>query len=261
MSALACCLNEMGYYVVGSDVEEKFYTDDSLCSHNINVLVFNEGNITIDSEYVYIIGSCYNSSNIEVKKIIEYHHEYYYYNEFLETFFKGIRIGVCGTHGKTTVTKFIADMFDDKCAIIGDGSAVGKKDYKYFIFEACEYQDHFLVYSYDYLVINNVELDHPDYFSSIDSIRKSFDLASRKAKYVIAREDIVLERKSNVYYFGKGKRCFCRYSIIKEDSKGYILNIVIDNNSFIVRYPFFGKHMIENLLASLTVYYLKKRKV
>ncbi len=255
MSALACVLKDMGYLVSGSDVSDYFYTEDNLKRHNINCLIFDKDNIS-DSKAYYISSTCYGEDNEEVKEVKKKGYQFYYYYEFLEYFFNGIKIGISGTHGKTTTTSFIADLFKDEItAIIGDGRGIGNIDYKYFIFEACEYQNHFLKYSFDYLIINNIEEDHLDFFKDLDDIKKSFQLAANKAKYVIAREDVDIYH-DNTYYFGKGEDNFTSYEILNEYDEGYLLEIKIDGKTIILEYNHPGIHMIENLLAALTVYYL-----
>lgn len=255
MSALACALKDMGYYVTGSDVDNYFYTEDNLNRHRIEYFKFNKDNIK-NSDYIYISSTCYSVENEEIKAIKQKGYKLYYYYEFIEEFFRGIKIGISGTHGKTTTTSFIADLFQDNItAIIGDGRGIGNIDYQYFIFEACEYQNHFLNYTYDYLIINNIEEDHLDYFKDLDDIKKSFQLAAEKAKYVIAREDVNIYHE-HLYTFGKGETNFTSYEILSEYSNGYLLEIKIDGKSIILEYNYPGVHMIENLLAAITVYYL-----
>lgn len=93
-------------------------------------------------------------------------------------------ICVCGTHGKTTATSMITQIFmesgeDISCVIggklkaIGGGSGrAGSSDT--FICESCEFQDHFLKLYPDTVVILNVDADHLDYFKNLDNIKKSF---------------------------------------------------------------------------------------
>lgn len=255
MSALACALKEMGYNVIGSDVENYFYTEKNLKKHQIKYLVFNKENIK-NADYIYISSTCYDEENEEIAEIKNKGYKLYYYYQFIDEFFGGIKIGVSGTHGKTTTTSFIADLFqDDITAIIGDGRGIGNIDYQYFIFEACEYQDHFLNYSYDYLVINNIEEDHLDYFHDLEDIKKSFQLAAGNAKYVIVREDVDIYHEQ-LYKFGRSDSNFTSYEILNEYPDGYLLEIKIDGKSVLIEYNHPGIHMIENLLAALTVYYL-----
>lgn len=92
-------------------------------------------------------------------------------------------IAVSGTHGKTTTTSMISlimleEGFDPTVHIggeldaIGGTTRIGGSDY--FIAEACEYTGSFLKFHPYLAVILNIELDHVDYFQSIDHIRETF---------------------------------------------------------------------------------------
>ncbi len=93
------------------------------------------------------------------------------------------RIGVAGMHGKSTATSMISSVFLaadlDPTIVSGaeldaiDGAyRIGSKDN--FIMEACEYQDSFLSFAPNIAVVLNIDMDHPDYFKSIEQIIDSF---------------------------------------------------------------------------------------
>jgi UDP-N-acetylmuramate--alanine ligase len=93
------------------------------------------------------------------------------------------RLGVCGTHGKSTTTAMCASIFEaaqrDPVVMCGaqlssTGSAYRAGEGDDFIFEACEYMDSFLDFNPTVALILNVELDHVDYFPSIDVMRSSY---------------------------------------------------------------------------------------
>lgn len=98
------------------------------------------------------------------------------------------RIAVSGTHGKTTVTSLISEIFcatDVRfCAHIG-GIPIGRSNLIYrgddvFITEACEYQRNFLSLSPTDAVITSVEMDHPDTYKSLEDVREAFhDFANK----------------------------------------------------------------------------------
>lgn len=259
MSALAKVLKDMGYFVTGSDCEEVFFTDNILKENNISYKVFNKKNI--NNEYTYIISSCYQDDHEEVLEIKKNNYKYYYYHQFIEKFFKN-KLGVAGVHGKTTTTSFVKDLFSNKkiSALIGDGTGIGNQDYDYFIFEACEYKNHILSYNFDYLIITNIDNDHLDFFKDINEIFETFKKACEKAKYIIINENIKIEHP-NKYTFGKEKDSYCYYEIIEQNEKGYKLKIIIDKNEHYINYPYYGIHMIEDLLASITLYYLVNKEL
>lgn len=259
MAALAITLKQLGHKVSGSDIQEDFFTAKALVENNIKVKGFAKKNIV--ENIVYIISAAYQEDNIEVKKVFEKGYKYYYYHEFIEEFFTGIRIGISGVHGKTTTTYLTTRLFSEYniSAIIGDGTGIGNKAYEYFIFEACEYKDHFLNYHYDYLVINNIDHDHPDYFKDLDAVINSFALASKKTKVLIVNGDD--ENTNNIdhdekYTFGFNEDNFVKCEIIKEYKEGYLLNVEIEKENYQFLLPFAGRYMIYNFLASLSIYYL-----
>lgn len=83
-------------------------------------------------------------------------------------------IAVCGTHGKTTTTALLASAFinslKDPTVLLGSAigefnnhnARVGKGND--FIIEACEYKRNFLNYKPKIIVLNNIEVDHLDYY-------------------------------------------------------------------------------------------------
>ena len=95
-------------------------------------------------------------------------------------------IAVCGTHGKTTTTGMIAEIFKnadlDPTVIVG--SLLKDKDNNrtnfipgnsdYFIVEACEYRRSFLNINPNILVITNIDEDHLDYYKDINDIKNAF---------------------------------------------------------------------------------------
>jgi len=264
MSALAVSLKQLGHEVSGSDVEEHFFTTPILNENNILVTSFDEKNITANK--TYIISTAFDNKNIEVKKVFLKNYKYYYYHEFLEKFYKGIKIGVSGVHGKTTTAMLIASLFADQniSAVIGDGTGIGNKNYKYFIFEACEYKNHFHIFNYDYLVINNIDYDHPDFFNSLEDVKRSFQIASDKTKVLVINgddENAKDIKNNNKYTFGMNEANFTSCKIKKQVETGYFLDIIIDNKPYKFYLPFLGKHMIYNFLASITIYYLTGGKM
>jgi UDP-N-acetylmuramate--alanine ligase len=95
-------------------------------------------------------------------------------------------IAVAGTHGKTTttgmLTKILVHAEKRPTAIIGSivrdfGSncVLGSRDV--FVVEACEYKDHILHITPQVLVLTNVELDHTDYFPSLEALQRTFKKA------------------------------------------------------------------------------------
>ncbi len=103
-------------------------------------------------------------------------------------------IAIAGTHGKTTTTAMLAKILDyaekRPTAIVGSivrdfpGRAggsnflAGREDL--LVVEACEYRDHLLKLSPEILVITNIELDHTDYFPTLEAVQETFRRAAEK---------------------------------------------------------------------------------
>lgn len=107
-------------------------------------------------------------------------------------------IGVCGTHGKTTVTSMITQVLVendfDPSAVIGGNlplinsyGIAGNSDI--MVCESCEYVDTFLKLSPDIAVVLNIDRDHMEYFKTLDRLKQSFTEFSNMAKTVIVNGD------------------------------------------------------------------------
>jgi len=93
-------------------------------------------------------------------------------------------IAIAGTHGKSTTSGMLSQIFltypeYDPTILVGaelpaihSAYRTGKSES--FIFEACEYKDSFLSFYPRICVVLNVELDHTDYFKSLDDMTTSF---------------------------------------------------------------------------------------
>lgn len=180
MCALANILIDLGYEVNGCDFEKEYFTDKKL-----NIKIDDITNFKIDNKFTYVIGNAFKNSCY-----IKYIEHFYDYPEFLEKFFRMSKIAISGTHGKTTTTSFISQLTNKNVNVLcGDGTGIGNKEADYFILEACEYKNHFLNYTNKILLINNIELDHPDFFNNIDEVIISFQKAANNSQIVILNGD------------------------------------------------------------------------
>lgn len=110
----------------------------------------------------------------------------------------GQAVGVCGTHGKTTVTSMLTQILygagadpsaviGGKLRAIGGYGRAGKSEL--FIYEACEFRDTFLSTFPDTAVVLNIDDDHLDYFGTVENAMKSFTRFARMAKRVLYNGD------------------------------------------------------------------------
>ena len=107
-------------------------------------------------------------------------------------------IGVSGTHGKTTVSSMITQIFlmnnMDPTAVIGGrlpminaNGCAGESEN--MVCEACEFVDTFLHLSPDQAVLLNIDNDHLDYFKTMDNLILSFHKFISMAKKVYLNGD------------------------------------------------------------------------
>ena len=111
----------------------------------------------------------------------------------------GCRIGVSGTHGKSTTTTMLAHIFDAAkldptvaCGAVmpayGGAYRIGG-DKKHFLYESCEYTDSFLHFHPTTAVILNIEMDHVDYFHSMEQLLESFTRSADEAEILVVNAD------------------------------------------------------------------------
>lgn len=94
-----------------------------------------------------------------------------------------VRIGVSGTHGKSTLTSMLGRIFRyagyDPTVICGAKMKEFNAPFRfgrreYFIFEACEYMNSFLNFIPTDAIVTNIDFDHPDFFEDLGHIQRSF---------------------------------------------------------------------------------------
>lgn len=220
MSALALYLKEAGHEVIGSDVDDYYFTEDNLITHDIKICVYNKGNIIND--YIYIIGLSINRHNPEFKEILDRELEFYYYNNFINEFIDKKIIAVSGTHGKTSTTHLIKEL-SDVSAIVGCGDG-RYTDSNYLVLEACEYKNHFHSYEPELLLVQNIDLDHIDYFKTKKELFNSYQIMASKSKKVLINGDESILNKishSNKYTYGFNNNNDYVIKLIRTDESGY----------------------------------------
>lgn len=134
-------------------------------------------------------------------------------------------IAVSGTHGKTTTTSMITEIFlkaenDPTVSVGGILSSIGGNirvgGPEFFVTEACEYTNSFLSFYPTMTVILNIEEDHLDFFQDLADIRNSFRLFAEQTAedgMVIINGDIenyteiTKNGKARVITFGHSAAC------------------------------------------------------
>lgn len=257
MTSLACMLKDLGHQVRGSDVTDIYFTDEILKKKKIEILPISKNNI--NGKDTYIIGNAFDKTNQEVAEILKNDYEYYYYHQFIGKIMDKKIIAISGTHGKTTTTFLLAQMLSGEYSyIIGDGSGYGSLESDYLLLEACEYKMHFLAYTPEILLINNIELDHPDCYKNVDEIIDAFQKLANQSKEIIINNDDINCKKIkhlNKITFGFSEDSLYQIKIIEETKEGYLISLINHQDNLKHKYvvPFFGKHMIYNFVSAIII--------
>ncbi|WP_307977278.1 UDP-N-acetylmuramate--L-alanine ligase [uncultured Streptococcus sp.] len=265
MSALALMLHQMGHKVQGSDVEKYYFTQRGLEQAGIKILPFSPDNITEDLEI--IAGNAFREdNNDELAYVIHQGYTFKRYHEFLGEFMRQFTsMGVAGAHGKTSTTGLLSHVLKnitDTSYLIGDGTGRGSANAKYFVFEADEYERHFMPYHPEYSIITNIDFDHPDYFTSIDDVFDAFnDYAKQVQKGLfVYGEDPYLRKITSdapIYYYGfDDSNDFVATDITRTTSGS---DFKVTHNGEVIgnfHVPAFGRHNILNATAVIANLYV-----
>jgi UDP-N-acetylmuramate--alanine ligase len=191
MAALVEILHSRGAVITGSDVSERFYTDEILEKLGLKALPFSESNITKDIQYV-IYSSAYNpEKNPDLIAAYRLGVPCMLYTQALGAVSEqAYSCGICGVHGKTSTTGLAGTIleqldlpaqvlagsmissFGDSCTMTTKSFA--QKEHAYFVAETCEYQRHFMSFCPQKIVLTSVESDHQDYYPTYNDIRDAF---------------------------------------------------------------------------------------
>lgn len=184
MSALAQLLHAEGKTVLGSDRAESIVTQ-KLRQQGIEVALTQDGSAITKELHLFVYSDAVPPTHPERVKATELGIRSLSYFEALGEYGKQFEtmIAISGTHGKSTTTAMIANIFInaglDPTVIVGsivkefdsNARAGGKK---MFIVEACEHQAHMLHLRPSVIVLTNIEADHLDYYRDIDHIIETF---------------------------------------------------------------------------------------
>jgi len=194
MTALACCLQDMGIKISGSDVEETFVTDKILKKRKIRWRVgFSEKNLIPKPDLLITTGAHGGLNNPEVVAAKKMEIPVLTHAQALGEAMEEKRgISVCGVGGKTTTSSMIATVLNKggrkPSYAIGVGEinplgfpgryALGEE----FIAEADEYvnspgvdnRPRFIFQNPKIIVVTNIEYDHPDVYPDFEATKNAF---------------------------------------------------------------------------------------
>ncbi len=183
MYPLAQILNTKGYYLTGSDNNET-ETLDAVRKMGIPVFVGQRAE-NIEGADLIVFSAAIMADNPELVAARASGVPVLERSELLGivTGWYGNAVCISGTHGKTTATSMLTQIFctadvdisafiGGKLKCIGGSGRSGSSDT--MVCEACEFVDTFLRLYPDTSVILNIDADHLDYFKTLDNIIASF---------------------------------------------------------------------------------------
>ena len=191
MASVAAALKERGIAVSGSDQGIYPPMSNFLEERGIEARPFDEANLAHKPNLV-VIGNAISRGNPEAEYVLEHNLAYCSLPELLRhRFLRGKRsLVVSGTHGKTTAASLLAWLLEynrlNPSFLIGGipnnlGQGARFTDSDWFVIEGDEYdtaffdkRSKFVHYLPEAVVINNLEFDHADIFSSLAEIQTSF---------------------------------------------------------------------------------------
>ena len=277
MSGLASILLKEGFTVSGSDAKESDLTR-KLEKEGANIYYGQEVSHLSGCEDLVVYTAAIKEDNPEFIKMRELNLPSLTRADFLGLLMKNYKtpIAVSGTHGKTTTSTMISEIFlkgnyDPTITVggvlnsIGQNIMVGGPDY--FIFEACEYTNSFLSFFPKISVILNIEEDHLDFFKDINDIRASFkrfaELLPEDGLLVINGEipnisEIVKDIKCPylTYGFDESNAIYADNISFDELAHGSFtchLDLDGEKESFGVTLGVTGRHNISNALSAILV--------
>ncbi|WP_125570634.1 UDP-N-acetylmuramate--L-alanine ligase [Lacticaseibacillus songhuajiangensis] len=266
MSALALILHDLGHKVLGSDITQFTFTQRGLEKAGIECLPFDAANLK--EGYTIIAGNSFTDEHPEVARAREMGLKVYRYHEYLGKLIENYTsIGVAGAHGKTSTTGLLSHTLSGVAKtsyLIGDGTGVGQKDSQFFVFEADEYRRHFLAYSPDYIIMTNIDFDHPDYYTGIEDVYDAFETEAKQVKKgIFAWGDDPWLRKLKVdvpvYYYGvSDKDDFIAKNVVRSTEGSAFDAYYHDELIGHFMVPLFGEHSVLNALAVVAVAYTEK---
>lgn len=264
MAALASMLYDSGNEVIGCDDAKVYsFTLEELNKRGIKVYKDAE---KLTSDMVFVYTSAIHSNHYAYRKAKKLGCKMYEYFEMIgELTKKYDTICISGTHGKTTTTAMLSNIFKNTIGtnyLIGDGTGVIDKNSNNFIVESCEFNRHFLNYYPKYTIITNIFYDHVDCYKNIDEIVETFQkfVDQTKDKVVACGDNENVRRlvSDKIVYYGFNSNNDVRGVIkeLREDGSSFDVYI---NDEFYGSFNIniFGKHMIYNALACIYMSYLE----
>ena len=272
MSGLAEMLIDQGYTVTGSDRDET-YLVHFVREKNAQVFIGHKAENVHGADLVVYSAaiSAENPERVEAGKLgIPCMERATLLGQLMEGYPSAI--GICGAHGKTTVTSMLSQILLEngmdpsvhiggRLDAIGGSTRIGHSGI--FVAEACEYNRSFLQLSPTVAVVLNIDADHLDCYRDIDEIEETFgkylDRLPKDGTAVGNGDDPRIRRlfdrlSCNRFFFGMGKENEWHPENLTEDERGYASFDLCRRDRMLchIRMGVPGRFNVLNALAAMT---------
>ena len=282
IAGVACLAKQNGFDVDGCDaVKEGNYTQQ-LRDLNIDIQVGHSIEHLKDKDMLVVSAAIFFKDNYkQIAEIVEAEKlgiPIIKWQKFLNDYLVNDKyfIAVCGTHGKTSTTTFVANLLDDvelkpSCIIGGTNprwnTSFKFNNGKYFVCEADEYGHNFHCYNPNCIILNNIEMEHPEFFKNYSEYKDNFKDFIKNIKQngllIFSIDDsntleIVLELKE---FLLKNNITVIGFTVKENNTKEDFIAVkrikVLNNNSFIYNDKQYnlkniqGSHNIHNIINVL----------
>ena len=276
MSGLALIMNSLGFKVQGSDISNN-KNIDRLEDKKIKVfLKHNKKNI--NKTTILVVSSAIKTNNPELIQAKKLKLPIYKRGEMLGHIVSLMRnIVVTGSHGKTTTTSLISNIFTeaklDPTIInggilnsFGNSAKLGKSNW--CIIESDESDGSFLKIPFTYSIITNIDAEHLDYYKSLNNLKNKFSEFLEKTpsvgKAFVCNDDKNINeilnkiKNKNFYTYGINKNSNFQILNIsqKTNLSSFDIKINIPANKKIIKkikIPLIGLHNIKNVTSAVAV--------
>jgi len=283
MSGIAEVLLAIGFDVTGSDISDS-ETVRRLKKLGAKVFLGHRMDNVENDVDVVVFSSAINDTNPELKKAKKMNIPIIPRAEMLSELMRLKRgIAVAGTHGKTTTSSMIGNIFltaklnpttiiGGKLFNIDSNAKLGKGEF--LICEADESDGSFLKLSPEIVVVTNIDDDHLDFYQNMKNLKNAFINFINKIPFygfaVLCVDDknireIIPYLKKNIITYGMDKDADYRIVNIRNFRDGSCFDLITKNEKICdIKISKFGIHNILNATASFIVGYelgIKLKKI
>lgn len=286
MAALVEILFHNGAVITGSDVTERFYTDEILEKLGLKALDFSENNITDDIQYVVYSSAYKLDINPDLIAATRKNIPCLLYTEALGSYSsRAYSCGICGVHGKTSTTGLtgtilkeidlpsqilagsIINSFGNTCTYTSPLISENNDNKNIFVAETCEYQRHFMSFCPQKIILTSVEPDHQDYYPTYEDIRDAFvDYICKLPENgdliyccddagAVETAGIAKNKRSDINLFPYGEKSDGEYKLtfdkVENEKNKFNLKLFESKGNFALSMP--GKHEVMDAAAAVAM--------